>query len=179
MSDKPTTGERYSRAVDATDLTLQESACAADVIIAAGLSSVGDRRRNIALALWRMKNGDLSEFAVCCGVLATWLQDKGEREKFKTGGRWCYERVVSRVVFWWLDPHCRHCDGRGHPLIPDTPVLDETRDCRHCAGTGTTPLERMVQSDFVDAAKILANEMDRLTANVFAEMRRRLQSPGQ
>lgn len=176
MSDKPTISERYSRAVDASDLTVAEHSPVSDVLIAAGIASQGDPRKNVALALWRMRQGDLDQFAVVSGVLGSWLLGKGERERFKTGGRHMYERVVSRTVFWWIDSHCRHCDGRGHPTIPGTPILDETRDCPHCLGTGITPLESMVQQDYIYAAKTLANEMDRITSDVFAEMRRRLRS---
>lgn len=176
MSDRPSISERYSRAVDATDLSVKEAPTAADMIISAGLASQGDHTRSIALALWRMKQGDLSSFAACCGVLGTWLSAKADREKFKDGGKHIYERVVARTVYWWLDPHCRHCDGRGHPVIPNTPVLDETRDCERCNGTGITPLDTMVRQEFVYAAKTLANEMDRLTADVFAQMRRLLQN---
>ncbi len=179
MSDRPSISERYARAVDATDLTVSEAPSAADMIIAAGLASQGDQNRSIALALWRMKQGDLSSFAACCGVLGAWLKHKADKERFKDGGKYCYERVVSRTVYWWLDPHCRHCDGRGHPLIPNTPVLDETRNCPRCDGTGITPLEGMVRQEYVYAAKTLANEMDRITAEVFAQMRRLTRSSGQ
>jgi hypothetical protein len=182
MTDKPTISERYSRASEATDLTLRLSASGqADVLLAAGMASQGAhlsplhrRTRGLALTLWRMREGDRAGFNEAAQVMDDWLRVRAKERGFKNGGGKSLSLVTRRTLFWWLSPTCRHCHGRGHPVIKDSPVLDETRECEHCHGSGVTPLGRVVQSDYAQAATLLANELDAIVAEVFGAMKRRL-----
>ncbi len=168
-------GEQYAAAA--------ASGRAADVILAAGLASQGDGvrglmlTRGLALHLWRMRHlGDTSGFEAVVAVVDDWLYAKARRERFKTGFERSPELVVRPALTWWLDSTCRACSGRGHPLIPDTPVIDDSRRCAECGGSGHARLEREVRSDYHYAAKAVVNELDRICAEVFGNMRSHLRS---
>jgi hypothetical protein len=175
MSDKPTMGEQYATAV--------ASGRAADVILAAGLASQADGvrglmlTRGLALHLWRMRHlGDVTGFPAVVAVIDDWLYAKARRERFKTGFERSPELVVAPALTWWLDSTCRPCEGRGHPLIPGTPVIDDSRRCNHCDGTGHAPLEHEVRSEYHYAAKAVVNELDRICSDVFGNMRSHMRS---
>jgi hypothetical protein len=51
-----------------------------------------------------------------------------------------------------------------------TPVLDTTRNCPECHGTGKVDLARLVRTEHSDAARWLASEMESLSAMVFSDM---------
>jgi hypothetical protein len=93
---------------------------------------------------------------------------------FKPG---CIASIEARdlalmVLKWWAYPTCPACHGRGGPLIPGTPVLDESMECSPCGGTGQVPLERLFKAAQVDAAKWLVSELEGLSAVIFRDMAR-------
>jgi hypothetical protein len=45
--------------------------------------------------------------------------------------------LLSPALFHHLSPACPVCDGRGHRLLPDAPVLG--KQCHHCSGSGIRP----------------------------------------
>ena len=128
----------------------------------------------VALTIWRMKDGNRSGFNEVADSLTGWLRREAESKRMKNIGHKRTAAVARRALFWFLSPVCIPCHGRGHPVIADTPMLDETRVCPECHGTGVTPLERVLQPDTIEHGRILANRIDQITASVFAEMRRKL-----
>lgn len=175
MSDKPTIAERYLRATEATSLLVKPLPGPVDVLMAAGMSAQGDPMKLVALTLYRMReSGKTGGFDGVCEALTEWLLTKCKRARASMGYRRMRHKVVERVVFWWLNDVCQHCHGRGHPVIPGTPVMDDSRHCQHCNGTGRVPLERIVQQDFAPEAKLLAIELERVSNELFGEAARKL-----
>lgn len=167
MGDGATIGERYAAAL--------ASGRAADIILAAGLASQGDPMRGLALHLWRMRHvGDRTGFDSVCAVFDGWLYRRARRIGFKNGAEHSQEQVIRRALEWWLDPICRACDGRGHPLRPMSNVVETTRACEACDGSGQASLERLVRAEYHYAAKEVVNELDRICAEVFGGMGRQL-----
>jgi hypothetical protein len=82
--------------------------------------------------------------------------------------------IAMTVLKWQHRPACPACGGRGHPVIEGTPVMDESRECPECRGTGIIPLERLVRPEYVEHARWLASEMDGLSSIVFADMAEKL-----
>lgn len=176
MSEKPTLPERYVTAAEASSLALKTTTGPVDVLMAAGLSAQGNVMRGAALVIHRMReSGRHAPFKDVVEVLTDWLVKESRRNRSAAGldvGR--KKRMVARVVFWWMNQTCPHCHGRGHPLIANTPYLDESRKCEHCLGTGKVPLERAVQHEHITMARILVNELERATNDVFGAAARKL-----
>jgi hypothetical protein len=74
----------------------------------------------------------------------------------------------------WHKRTCPECSGRGHPLLSDTPVMDESIDCPHCHGMGQIPLERIFGAHRVEHARWLENEINTLNSLIFAVMAKKL-----
>lgn len=112
--------------------------------------------RNVALQLHKMKQtGDLGGFSMCVEVLDLWIKGEATRHGLKTGGSRCPQLIVGRVLYWWLDPHCRHCSS----------------GCDRCNGTGTTTLDTLVKPEHIRTARVLAQELERITYEVLGDMR--------
>ncbi len=82
--------------------------------------------------------------------------------------------LAMTVLKWWKRPACITCGGHGHPTIPGSPVLDESKTCQACHGTGLIPLERLMPQKHVPYANWLIAEMDGMTNAVFDAVARRL-----
>jgi len=176
MTDRPNIQERYIRASEAHSLLLREnSSGAVDVLLAAGLSSQGDAVRSLALGLWRMRTGDMSKANEACDALTDWLERGSPARSALRGRQRAKNRaVVARTLGWWASPTCHHCEGRGHPVIAGTPIIDDTRNCVHCHGTGETPLERAVRTEDIQTARMLVVRIEGITGDIFHEMRKKL-----
>lgn len=173
MSDAPTIAEQYLSATNSTNLKVREFGCDADKLLAAGYAAGGDPARALALRLWRMRaTGDTQGFEMVADVLDAWAHSRLIRQGKRVGKH--TRQAVRKTMWWWLNPRCPTCDGRGHPVIPDTPVLDDTRDCPDCLGTGQSSLERLVAEQQRELALDIRDEMDRLSAIVFSDMSRLL-----
>jgi len=175
MNERPTIKERYARSAETSDLTLSwKEVGSADVMMAAGMASQGSPDRMLALVIWRMLEGDTARFSECRDVLGEWLRHEITQRRMQDLGRHGARTVAGRTLFWFLNTKCLPCEGRGHPVIENTPVLDDTRNCQHCHGTGNTPLERVLQPQMIPAGRMLADHIDSLTSRVFGEMRKKL-----
>lgn len=173
-NDRPNIQERYAKASEAHSLVLREGLGPVDVLMAAGMASQGSKDRMVALTIWRMRDGSRAQFPQVVEALSGWLRRETQALRLRELGRKQYKALSSRVLFWHLNPICHYCLGRGHPVIAETPVLDDTRICPECHGTGITPLERLLQPDTVTHGRVLADHIDRISASVFGEMRRKL-----
>jgi hypothetical protein len=167
--------ELYVRATNSRNLKLSDQECDADVLLAAAYASSDDPRKRMALNIWRMKHrGQIAGFEP---VVAHYMRRliKSKRGMSAIGA----EEVTKRTILWWMSNTCEHCDGLGHPIIPDTPHLDTSVDCIECAGTGVTPLNKVIPRDKYWAGLWLSDELNSMSAIVFADMARLLRSdPG-
>lgn len=171
--ERPGIAERYAKATEATSLLLRDNTTGpVDVLLAAGMASQGDGLRSLALDLWRMRMGDMTRARDVCDALSDWAGKGRAGARARKRNR----LVVARSMAWWVDPICPCCEGRGHPLIPGTPVVDETRECGECRGTGHTPLSRAVGVDDLDLAGRVIAQVERVTGDVFHEMKKKLHS---
>jgi hypothetical protein len=173
MSDVPSIAERYLTACSATNLTLKPDTCAADKLLAAGYAVMGDPQRNLALSLWRMREtSDTSGFETMVDVLDAWSHAKLARRNKRVGRM--TRQTIRKTLWMWCNPTCPSCNGLGHPIIPDTPVIDDTRDCPDCKGTGKADIRKLVSESQKALACEVMDELDRLSAIVFYDMARLL-----
>jgi hypothetical protein len=176
-----TMGERYLSATQSSNLrTEADRTTDADKLLAAAYAVAGDPRRDLALRVWRLKAGDMRGCNQVADDMGQMMQSAmmrkhgGYLRKLQYGGMSAIEaRDLSLMVLkWWAYPTCPACHGRKGPLIPGTPVLDESMRCSPCGGTGQVPLERLFKAAQVDAAKWLVSELEGLSAVIFGDMAR-------
>ena len=184
MSEARSTAEAYLSATNSSDLRVQaERFSDADRILAAAYSVSGSDRKRLALRVYRLRaTGEMSgaySVAEDMGQLLVkrTTQKRGRASSWEHG----VERVVAidiamTVLKWQHMPACPACGGRGHPVIEGTPVMDESRECPECRGTGIIPLERLVRPEYVEHARWLASEMDGLSSIVFSDMAEKLRA---
>ena len=173
------TPEMYMRAVTSSQMAI--SNCShhrhADTIIAAGMAVQQHRHRDLALRVWRLRtSGEMRGARALAEELAPMLMRMSAAGRGR-GARPTVTRTQAKelaidTLKWWCLQTCPACHGRGHPVIPDTPHLDTTRECHHCAGTGTRPLRKCVKHP--ELAQKLVDRLNALSALVFSEMARKL-----
>jgi hypothetical protein len=174
--------ESYLLAASTSDLTLKPGPCDADKLLAAAYASSGDPRKQMALRVYRLKAaGSMEGAKQLAAEMSHWLVSRSMPRKggyLRRGSpelpRVTAQDLAMTVLKWRQKPTCRSCLGRRHPLIPGAPVLDTTRTCSECHGTGEVAIERLVRSEHADAARWLVGELDAMTAMVFSDMARRL-----
>ena len=172
------TTEAYLRAVTSTQLTIDpERFTQADTLIAAGMCVSQHRHRDLALRVWRLRtSGEMRGARALAEELAPMLMRMSAAGRGR-GARPTVTRTQAKelaidTLKWWCLQTCPACHGRGHPVIPDTPHLDTTRECHHCAGTGIRPLRKCVKHP--ELAQKLVDRLNALSALVFSEMARKL-----
>jgi len=184
MSDKPGMAERYLRATSSSNLhTDADRPGDIDKLMAAAWAS-HSARRDLALRVWRVRaTGSTRGVQRMAGDLGYMLrrQEADRRQgRYLRGhtGRQLTDAkargLAMTVLKWWRQPRCEVCDGLGHPKLPNAPVLDLTRECPHCHGTGEAPLELRVRHEHIEQARWLVGQMESLSAMVFDAMARRL-----
>lgn len=175
-SDKPSIEERYVAATNSRDLSLKPQARTdADILLAAGYAAAGNARASLALEFYRLKaTGDLAEFRRLSDIAGSWLCGRSMRKGRRKMAMIQARDLATRVLFWWRAPACQPCGGRGHPLMPNSPVINFGHDCDVCRGTGQYPIHRIVPPGTADEARWLVDEVDQLCAFVFADMARLL-----
>lgn len=174
MTLASTVGERYDLATDAHDLTLRPGRCDADVLLAAGYAAAGNARGAQALALYRIRaTGSRNGLAQIVDVAAGWMVDRRPQPGEKTLRLGAARDVSARVLLWWIDGVCPHCQGRRYELVPGTQMVSDNL-CWACDGAGRLPVEDRVRREHQTAARWLAAEFDRMLAYVMADMARRL-----
>ena len=172
----PTIGERYIGATNSSDLSLNpEARTDADVLLAAGYAAAGNKAGALALRIYRMKaSGDRAAFNELASIASRWLHGRSFRGGRKRLSSLQARDLAARAMFWWLDPVCKPCNGLGHPLIPNSPVINHGHNCPVCHGKGQYPIHRIVPPGTADEARWLVDELDRQCAFVFADMARLL-----
>jgi len=121
MTDKRTLEEAYESATQSSDLSLSpEKRGDVDILIAAGWT---DSRLGGALLRLHTK-------ATMNQILE--VLDQIERV---TRNRGFSMETSEKVLAWWLDQTCKHCDGHGRTKIPGAPTLS-AHQCPVCRGSG-------------------------------------------
>ncbi len=175
-SDKPSIGERYERAANSRDLSVRpECRTDADVLLAAAYAASGNAAASLALRFYRMRaTGDKTPFRELADIAGAWLLGRSMRRgRRKLRGIEARD-LATRTLFYWLNPACPVCNGLGHPLMKNAPVLNYGHDCPTCHGTGQYPVHRVVPPGTSDEARWLIDEMDRMCGIVFNDMGRLL-----
>jgi hypothetical protein len=169
--------ERYLSARNTSNLKLSlNSIGAADVMIAAGRVAARSKRKSVALAVWGVLASERMQGAnEVADMMAGWLRN----HSFGADDRKVMPRMVAfdismAVLKWWRAPACPTCGGHGHPQLLNSPVIDETRDCPECHGTGKILLTRLVRPEYAEQAHWLSNEVDAMCSMVFGEMAREI-----
>lgn len=175
--DQITAAERYALAAGSSNLTPKLGArCDADHLIAAAWVSK-DPRRAAAMALYRMAVvGSTNGLQTIADTMDGWLNGKLQRKGARPIPKVQRREMVVHVLRWWLRPTCGYCEGRGFELVGDDDQEGartlSSRACKACHGTGKRPVEREVPPHLKDAARQLADELDRLVLLVTGEMAR-------
>lgn len=175
--DQITAAERYALATGTSDLSPNLGArCDIDKLIAAAWVAK-DPKRTAAMALYRMAvTGSTCGLQTITDTMDGWLNGKLQRKGARPIPKVQRREMVVHVLRWWLRPTCGYCEGRGFELIGDDDqegarTLSD-RACKACHGTGKRPVEREVPPHLKDAARQLADELDRLVLLVTGEMAR-------
>lgn len=176
--DRVTTEERYAGATNARNLTLPldgGSRTDADILLAAGYASAGNARASMALLFYRLRaTGNMAGFREVVNIAGDWLHGRSLRRGRRRMSRLQGQDLAARVIYWWLNPACKPCAGRGHPLMPDSPVINHGHNCGVCHGTGKYPIHRIVPPGTSDEARWLVDEIDQHCGLVFNDMARLL-----
>lgn len=155
-TNKPTTEERYTSAIDATNLRVEADRSGdADFLIASGWS-----QSRIGSALMRLHSEwdgaekprralpgpkvtkqectdwYIHEVKILLGKLKT-LPEVRQQVAIQAA-KWMAPDpldTAAAVVAYWLDQTCHVCEGRKFQSIPGTPGLS-IKHCQACQGTG-------------------------------------------
>ncbi len=170
MTEAPTIAEQYLTATNSSNLLLKEHRTTdADRLLAAAYATSGDPARVLALAVWRMAaTGKAEGFELMVDLFDAWTYGR-KTKGTKRMGKMTRE-TVRRVLWWWCNQTCHACNGLGHPIIEGTPVLDDTRDCPECGGTGKADVRKLVHGQQRELALDVVQELERLSSIVFADM---------
>lgn len=185
MGDHRSVMEAYLSATYTSNLTMRNNAMGdADRLIAAGLSCI-DRdldphervRRSLAMQAFRLQgSGGMTGargLAERLGGLLVRRSMRGRTRMVSPSVRLVEARDIALLVLRWRQHNtCPACLGRGHPTIGEgREVIDDTRVCGECHGTGRIPLHRLVRREHADLALWLASEIDSMVG--FAEVKAR------
>lgn len=184
-TDKPTIDERYTRAGNSRNLSVEEERSGdADVLIAAGWS-----RNRLGAALLRLhsewdsaekprmskdvakpqaRDWLLHEQKILMGKLKTLPAIREAIGLQITAWGWeAGEGKAASVLLWWLDQTCPECHGTRYETVPGT-NRHSAKACRSCGGTGSRTLPHGQEG------KRLANLFDDCVARSRAQMKRAL-----
>lgn len=147
MSDTLTVEEKYAGAITTSNLRVQaDKGGAGDVIIAVGWST-----SRIGAALMRLHT-EYDSGSIPPGVVSNTdksllqcrlktLPDVLEQVSIQAC-KWRIERpdaVALSVIAFWLDKHCKSCNGHKFQRVAGTPALS-ARQCKACRGSGELPM---------------------------------------
>lgn len=181
MNDAPPSVlEKYARATRTSDLTMGKSHQGfkdADVLLAAGYA--GRRGGREALLINRMLvTGDYKQLGLAIVVSKRWLMGAMHHRRALPKMNSTEVNDVANVTLrWWLSGVCPHCEGRGKELVYPGAQVTSTHDCKRCDGIGRAPLERVARPH-VEAARFLADMLDRLMDQVSQDMAQALRRSG-
>jgi hypothetical protein len=160
--------ERYSQAVNSSDLTVDERSTWSDtdVLGAAGLAG---RHNPLGLALTRLFADGKPEEAIAELTELAMKRARTLRIKFT---RIQSEDLSKAVLGWHRFGTCQPCGGTGYTVIKDTPVHGD--ECSHCKGGGKLLFDRQFQHEALGLAQWLSAEIDRSQAAAGSDAMRAL-----
>ena len=166
--------EAYLKATQSTRLRVEPDFLTdADRLIAAGLATVPPRLA-LALDVYRLRaTSDMRGARGIAERMAAQIVRQSRRPNPSMSRVEAVDLAMD-VLKWWYLQACPACNGLGHPVIPGTPSLDETRDCEHCGGTGQRPMRKYLKRKHAEAAKWMVGELEGLASTVFHEMLKRM-----
>lgn len=161
--------ERYARATTTSRLKFTDEQGDIDVLTAAGWA--GNSESPIAMVLYRMKHtGRPIGFHGVVSEMTDWIGRQAKAKAVRHAGH-NTKLVVEKTIYWWLHNTCPNCGGRGHPNFPGTPVMKDDEDCPECLGEGIAPLSELIPAKHMDVAKMILNEVERVSSDAFARMK--------
>lgn len=171
LDDPVTIGDRYAHATHATDLTPSTRRITdADVLMAAGMATSGNRKLQLAMSLYRMRvNGDMSGLLQVVQTADEWLNSRLHVKGNRPMSRPAREALIADTLKWWIDPTCAYCDGHGFAPDPDAPRLTLV-ECASCHGKGQRPLAREVPHSLVKHAQWLVDQLDSRVLTIHQRM---------
>lgn len=166
--------EAYLKAAQSTRLRVEPDFLTdADRLIAAGLATVPPRLA-LALDVYRLRaTPDMRGARGIAERMAAQIVRQSRRPNPSMSRVEAVDLAMD-VLKWWYLQACPACNGLGHPVIPGTPSLDETRDCEHCGGTGQRPMRKYLKRKHMEAAEWMVGELEGLASTVFHEMLKRM-----
>ena len=165
--------ERYAKAAHTTDLTVKETRCDADLLLASGMVGQG-RAGSLAIYLQRLQSGDVSEHGNVIREAVDLLKSGRHRAKFKPVWKQSELKAIAHgVAHWWVDPICNHCHGRKFVLSDISKQMLSTEFCHHCHGTGKKALAPFVRQH-IEAGEWLAAEFERAVGFMNGQMASKL-----
>lgn len=174
--DRPTIEDRYLSAMNSCDLSIDfNRRTDADILLAAGYAASGNATGTLALRFYRLRaNGEKSGIRDLSDIAGAWLLGRSMRKGRKKLRGVEAKDLAARTLFYWADPVCKPCNGLGHPLMPNSPVINYGHDCPVCHGIRRYPIHRIVPPGTSDEARWLIDELDRLCGLIFQDMARAL-----
>jgi hypothetical protein len=143
----------------------------ADAILAAAFASSGDPRKMLALSVYGvLATTDMRGARAVARDMARTLVGFGWKGKLPRISMIEAYDLAMNLLKLWHKRTCPECSGRGHPLMPEAPVMDLSVDCPRCDGEGIIPLNRIFKPNQVPHARWLENEINTLNSMVFSEM---------
>ena len=144
--------DRYTGAINSSNLRLSESLDDATVLIAAGYAKLKDPLPGLAITLMiRHDCGQNTEHHRA--ELIKMLQIRCTRRDMAVS-----EQRIGAAIDYWLNPACGPCGGRGHKQIPDTPAMEDVA-CNVCLGSGMKT-HRFMDADYAEAMKRLGESIN-------------------
>jgi hypothetical protein len=147
--------ERYSQAVNSSDLSVDERTTMSDTDIL-GAAGLAGRHHSLGIALTRLFADGKPEAAI---LELTEMAFKRARTLGIKLSRLQSEDVSKAVLGWYRHGACQPCGGTGFQRVKDTPTLGD--ECPHCLGTGKVPFDRQFSAERRELARWLSAEIDR------------------
>lgn len=170
--DRPSVAEQYLRSTNSSNLKVMDTPCDADKLLAAAYTQSGDPEKRLALILWRMRaTGRTYDFRQVVDIFDAKVHQKLARRNKRIGKT---RTTVEQAIWWWLNPVCRVCEGRGRPIIDGTPVLNALKECDACKGTGQSDWRKLIMPEQHHIAEMVIDGLERHSSLVFADMARLL-----
>lgn len=150
--------ERYSEAVNSSDLTVNERTTWSDtdVLGAAGLAG---RHNELGLALTRLFADGKPAQALGIMEELAFKRSRTLRVRITRVGA---QDLAMAVLGWYRFGTCQPCGGTGYGVIAGTPVQGD--ECPHCKATGKINFDRQFQPEVRELARWLSAEIDRAQA---------------
>lgn len=149
--------ERYATAINATNLASAPNTTysQSDVIAAHGFAA---RRFPLGVALQRFfVDGKARE---CIQLMADMARDRSHKVRTRLTPVQS-TKVAQKVLAWYRHGVCDECGGVGKQIIIEPrPHLSDV-DCQSCNGSGKRPFNKSFNSDTLEVAEWLRNEVQK------------------